>query len=116
MRRYGQARRRKQGKGLSDAFVPLSFAPGEAYQFGWSYGIAVLRGVTTPIKVAQVRLCHSRVLFVRARPRETQEMVFDAHDKAFAFFRGTCQRGIYDNTSRASRRHAHGGGRGVRRP
>ena len=23
--------------------------------------------------------------------------MFDAHDKAFAFFRGTCQRGIYDN-------------------
>jgi len=57
----------------------------------------VLRGVTTAIKVAQVRLCHSRMLFVRAYPRETQEMVFDAHDKAFAFFRGTCQRGIYDN-------------------
>jgi len=97
VRRYDQARQRKQGKGSSDAFVPLSFAPGEAYQFDWSYEIVVLRGVTTPIKVAQVRLCHSRMLFVRAYPRETQEMVFDAHDKAFAFFRGTCQRGIYDN-------------------
>jgi transposase len=97
VRRYDQARRRKQGKALSDAFVPLSFAPGEAYQFDWSHEIVVLRGVTTPIKVAQVRLCHSRMLFVRAYPRETQEMVFDAHDKAFAFFRGTCQRGIYDN-------------------
>jgi hypothetical protein len=30
-------------------------------------------------------------------PRESQEMVFDAHDRAFAFFRGTCTRGIYDN-------------------
>jgi len=97
VRRYDQARRRKQGKGSSDAFVPLSFAPGEAYQFDWSHEIVVLRGITTPIKVAQVRLCHSRMLFVRAYPRETQEMVFDAHDKAFAFFRGTCQRGIYDN-------------------
>jgi len=97
VRRYDQARRRKQGKGSSDAFVPLSFAPGEAYQFDWSYEIVVLHGITTPIKVAQVRLCHSRMLFVRAYPRETQEMVFDAHDKAFAFFRGTCRRGIYDN-------------------
>jgi len=26
------------------------------------------------------------MLFVRAYPRETQEMVFDAHDRAFAFF------------------------------
>jgi len=28
-------------------------------------------------------------------------MVFDAHDKAFAFFGGTCQRGIYDNMKTA---------------
>ncbi len=28
-------------------------------------------------------------------------MVFDAHDRAFAFFRGTCQRGIYDNMKTA---------------
>ena len=33
-----------------------------------------------------MRLCHSRMLFVRAYPRETQEMVFDAHDRAFALF------------------------------
>jgi hypothetical protein len=24
-------------------------------------------------------------------------MVFDAHDRAFAFFKGACARGIYDN-------------------
>jgi hypothetical protein len=33
--------------------------------------------------------------------RESQEMVFDAHDKAFAFFHGTCTRGIYDNMKTA---------------
>ena len=38
---------------------------------------------------------------VRAYPRETQEMVFDAHDRAFAFFRGACRRGIYDNMKTA---------------
>jgi len=54
-------------------------------------------GVTTTVKVAHVRLCHSRMPFVRAYPRETQEMVFDAHDKAFAFFGGACARGIYDS-------------------
>jgi hypothetical protein len=31
--------------------------------------------------------------FVRVYPRETQEMVFDAHDRAFALFKGACQRG-----------------------
>jgi hypothetical protein len=50
---------------------------------------------------AFVRLCHSRMLFVRAYPRETQEMVFDAHDRAFALFKGTCGRGIYDNMKTA---------------
>ena len=53
------------------------------------------------VKVAHVRLCHSRMPFVRAYPRETQEMVFDAHDRAFAFFRGACTRGIYDNMKTA---------------
>ena len=38
---------------------------------------------------------------MRAYPRETQEMVFDAHDRAFAFFKGACQRGIYDNMKTA---------------
>ncbi len=83
------------------AFVPLAFVPGEAYQFDWSHEIVLIAGVTTTVKVAQVRLCHSRMLFVRAYPRESQEMVFDAHDRAFAFFRGTCQRGIYDNMKTA---------------
>jgi transposase len=81
--------------------VPLSFAPGEAYQFDWSHEIVLLSGVTTTVKVAHVRLCHSHMLFVRAYPRETQEMVFDAHDRAFALFKGACGRGIYDNMKTA---------------
>ncbi len=81
--------------------MPLSFAPGEAYQFDWSHEIVVLDGVTTTVKVAHMRLCHSRMLFVRAYPRETQEMVFDAHERAFSFFRGACTRGIYDNMKTA---------------
>jgi transposase len=72
--------------------VPLSFAPGEAYQLDWSHEIVVLDGVTTIVKVAHVRLCHSRMMFVRAYPRETQEMAFDAPERAFAFFKGVCGR------------------------
>ena len=83
------------------AYVPLSFAPGEAYQFDWSHEIVVLSGVTVTVKVAHVRLCHSRMMFVRAYPRETQEMVFDAHERAFALFKGACTRGIYDNMKTA---------------
>ncbi len=90
-----------RGQATAAAYVPLSFAPGEAYQFDWSHEIVLLSGVTVTVKVAHVRLCHSRMLFVRAYPRETQEMVFDAHDRAFALFKGTCPRGIYDNMKTA---------------
>lgn len=72
------------------AYVPLSFAPGEACQFDWSHEIVVLAGVTT-VKVAHMRLYHSRIFYVRAYQRESQEMVFDAHDRAFAVFGGTCR-------------------------
>jgi len=91
----------ERGQTTATAYVPLSFAPGEAYQFDWSHEVVLLSGATVIVKVAHVRLCHSRMLFVRAYPRETQEMVFDAHDRAFALFRGTCGRGIYDNMKTA---------------
>jgi transposase len=101
VRRYARTWQRERSALTSDAYVPLSFAPGEAYQFDWSHEVVLINGVTVKIKVAHVRLCHSRMLFVRAYPRESQEMVFDAHDRAFAFFKGTCRRGIYDNMKTA---------------
>lgn len=101
VRRYAQAWGRTQAVATAAAYVPLSFAPGEAYQFDWSHEIVLLAGVTTTVKVAHLRLCHSRMFYVRAYPRESQEMVFDAHDKAFAFLGGACQRGIYDNMKTA---------------
>jgi transposase len=101
VRRYARGWSRDQVSITAEAYVPLSFAPGEAYQFDWSHEIVVIDGVTTTVKVAHVRLCHSRMMFVRAYPRETQEMVFDAHERAFAFFKGACTRGIYDNMKTA---------------
>lgn len=91
VRRYARRWRREHAAASATAFVPLSFAPGEAYQFDWSHEVVLINGTTVMVKVAHVRLCHSRMLFVRAYPRETQEMVFDAHDRAFAFFKGKRQ-------------------------
>jgi transposase len=81
VRRYARAWQDDQAR-VSHAYVPLSFAPGEAYQFDWSHEVVLINGTTVTVKVAHVRLCHSRMLFVRAYPRETQEMVFDAHARA----------------------------------
>src|SRR5215210_5927870 len=101
VRRYARSWRKERVLASVDAFVPLTFEPGEAYQFDWSHEIVLINGTTVTVKVAHLRLCHSRMLFVRAYPRETQEMVFDAHDRAFAFFRGACRRGLYDNMKTA---------------
>ncbi len=115
VRRYAASWSKEEEVASAAAYVPLSFDPGEAYQFDWSHEIVVIDGATTTVKVAHVRLCHSRMLFVRAYPlrRRTlsghlrckcpagQWMVFDAHDKAFAFFGGACARGNYDNMKTA---------------
>ena len=100
-RRYARRWAKERGQSTAAAYVPLSFAPGEAYQFDWSHEIVLLSGATVIVKAAHVRLCHSRMPFVRVYPRETQEMVFDAHDRAFALFKGACGRGIYDNMKTA---------------
>ncbi len=83
------------------AFIPLLFRPGEAYQFDWSHEDVEISGKPMRVKVAHVRLCASRAMYVRAYPRETQEMLFDAHARAFAFFGGVPTRGIYDNMKTA---------------
>jgi transposase len=74
VRRYARRWSKTHGRlATAAAYVPLSFAPGEASQFDWSHEIAILNGVTATMKVAHMRLCHSRMLLVRAYPRETQE-------------------------------------------
>ena len=79
----------------------MSFAPGEAYQFDWSHETITFQGLPLMVEAAHMKLSHSRMPFVRVYFRETQELVFDAHDKAFAFYGGVCRRGIYDNMKTA---------------
>jgi transposase len=101
VQRYVRRWRQKKGKVKIGTFIPLYFPPGDAYQFDWSHEWAVINGDVRKIKVAHFRLCHSRKFFVVAYFRETQEMVLDAHARAFRYFNGTCKRGIYDNMTTA---------------
>ena len=99
--RFTKAWRDERARAPSHAFVPLSFAPGEAFQFDWSHETITFQGLPLVIKAAHMKLSHSRMPFVRAYFRETQELVFDAHDKGFRFYGGACRRGIYDNMKTA---------------
>ncbi len=40
-RRYARAWQQQRATTSADAYVPLSFAPGEAYQFGWSHEVVL---------------------------------------------------------------------------
>ena len=75
VRRHAQRWRRRRYGGVAQAYVPLTFAPGEAFQFDWSHEWVVMGGVTTKVKVAHIRLCYSRMRFLVAYPREVSHRV-----------------------------------------
>jgi transposase len=97
VRRYIQKWRRNDQGNKTEAYIPQTFDPGEAFQFDWSYEMVELSGVVVTVKVAHFRLCYSRMQFCVAYARESLEMVLDAHIRAFEFFGGICRKGIYDN-------------------
>jgi len=61
VRRYASAWKQRETEVSSSAFVPLSFDPGEAFQFDWSQEIVVIDGITITLKVAHVRLVTARL-------------------------------------------------------
>jgi transposase len=100
-REWKAARHREQQTCGRGAFVPLTFQPGEAFQFDWSEDWAIIAGERTKLQVAQFKLSYSRAFLLRAYPQQTHEMLFDAHNHAFRVLGGVPQRGIYDNMSTA---------------
>ena len=98
--RYVRAWRREPQPGRAGVRA-AGVRAGEAYQFDWSHEQVELGGLPQTVKVAHLRLAHSRMFLVIAYPREAQEMVFDAHGRAFEFFGGVPRRGIYDNLKTA---------------
>ena len=93
-----QCEQQTNGRGT---FVPLAFAPGEAFQFDWSEDWAIIAGERTKLQVAQFKLSYIRALTLRAYLLQTHEMLFDAHNHAFRVLGGVPQRGIYDNMKTA---------------
>ena len=79
------------------AFVPLTFAHGEAFQFDWGEEGMLVGGVFHKVQVAHLKLCASRAFFLVGYPTQSHEMLFDAQTRAFAALGGIPKRGIYDN-------------------
>lgn len=96
-RQAQQDAKRQPGK----AFVPLQFAPAEAFQFDWSEDWVKINGISTKLQIAHFKLSYSRAFFLRAYLTQSHEMLFDAHYHAFRAFGGIPERGIYDNMKTA---------------
>ena len=100
-RDWRQRERERANRASRGAFVPLAFAPGEAFQFDWSEDWLRIGKKKTKLQIAHFKLCHSRVFFLRAYLTQTHEMLFDAHNHAFRVLGGIPERGIYDNMKTA---------------
>ncbi len=83
------------------AYVPLTFAWGEAFQFDWSDEGLVIGGIWRKVQLAHMKLCASRAFWLVAYPSQGHEMLFDAHTRCLAGLGGVARRGIYDNMKTA---------------
>ena len=104
---------RERGDGITakSAFVPLKFQLGEAFQFDWSEESLVIGGILRKVIAAHTKLCASRAFILSAYPGQSHEMLFDAHNRAFAALGGVAKRGIYDNMKTAVDKVSKGNGR-----
>lgn len=106
-----QWRERGGAVSCAAAFVPLKFKLGEAFQFDWSEESMVIGGILRKVTAAHTKLCSSRAFFISAYPGQSHEMLFDAHNRAFAALGGVAARGIYDNMKTAVDKISKGNGR-----
>ena len=88
-------------KASKNIFVPLNFAPGEAFQFDWSEDYVVIDGSSTKLQIAHFKLSNSRAFFMRTYLLQIHEMLCDAHYHVFQAFGGAPERGFYDNIKTA---------------
>ena len=107
-----RAWRQGEGQGtVVNAFVPLAFELGEAFQFDWSEEGMVIGGIYYRVQVSHMKLCASRAFWLVAYPSQGHEMLFDAHTRSFAALGGVARRGIYDNMKTAVDKVKKGKGR-----
>jgi len=101
VRRYVRHTKARIGMESGGAFLILEPDCGKEAEADWGRGIAIIKGLRTPIYFFCMRSRFSGKHFVRAYPCEKQEAFFDAHGHAFAFFGGIFPTMIYDNLTSA---------------
>lgn len=101
VRRYVRVAKARLGLQAPGTFLILEPDCGREAEADWGRGIAIIKGVRTPLFFFCMRSRFSGKHFVRAYPCEKQEAFFDAHVHAFAFFGGVFPVIVYDNLTSA---------------
>ena len=85
-----------------EAFLKLSFAPGEAAQIDWGeYGSIQVGSTRRRLSFFVMVLCYSRLLYVEFTVSQTMEHFLACHEHAFAAFQGCPARLMIDNLKSA---------------
>ncbi len=95
------AERRLAAKAVS---VPLTFSPGEVAEVDFFEVVVVVDGVEQAAWLFVMRLMSSGRDFCRVYPRQDQVCFLDGHVRAFEYFGGVPERGIYDNLKAAAQK------------
>lgn len=92
-----------------EAFLKLSFAPGECAQIDWGeYGTIGVGNTRRRLSFFVMVLCYSRMMYVEFTVSQTMEHFLACHEHAFAAFQGCPARLMIDNLKSAVLRRVVG--------
>lgn len=94
----------------AEAFLTLTFLPGQCAQVDWgSFGSIRVGNTRRALSFFVMVLCYSRRLYVEFTLGQSQEWWLGCHQRAFEFFHGVPQEIWCDNTKTAVLAHPRGG-------
>jgi transposase len=83
-----------------EAFVPLTFRPGERAEFDFGHALVELAGVEQQVPYLAGRLRYSGAIYLECFPTERQECFLVGQRHAFEFWGGVPQQALPDYVAR----------------
>ena len=108
VRRWVREYKASQGYSAVEAVVPLDPEVAREAEVDWGTAWVKMAGEERQVKLFCMRSRYSGKPYVRAYPWERQEMFFDAHMRAFAYYEGVFEEIVYDNLSTAVKKIVRG--------